>query len=73
MHVPNVPPIEGERPTRPFGILLEMDNLSVRTGDNKSLAGSIIIRNNDNYSAKSSRTSSIQDASDIGNAFDLDK
>ncbi|RWS31226.1 hypothetical protein B4U80_07140 [Leptotrombidium deliense] len=66
MELPKEAPSDNERPTKPFGYLLEMDNLSVITGDDRSLAGSIIIRPSDAVSlAQTSRTGSEVDERDL--------
>ncbi|KAI1301507.1 USP6 N-terminal-like protein [Halotydeus destructor] len=58
MDVPKEAPSELERPTKPFGILLQIDNMSIMT-DNRSLAGSIILRQGDQLSlAQTSKGSS---------------
>ncbi|XP_074601560.1 USP6 N-terminal-like protein isoform X2 [Brevipalpus obovatus] len=51
---------EIERPSKPFGMLPHLDNLSVMTGtDDRSIAGSIVLRHSDSISsAQTSRTGS---------------
>ncbi|RWS11015.1 USP6 N-terminal-like protein [Dinothrombium tinctorium] len=67
MELPKEAPAENEKPMRPFGYLLEQDNLSVMTGDDRSLAGSIILRP-DNFSlAQTSRSESEADENDFKN------
>lgn len=61
-----------ERPSKPFGLMLQADNFSILTGiDDRSITGSIVLINSDSASlAQTSRTDT--SVEDIGNA-DLDK
>ncbi|XP_015784393.1 USP6 N-terminal-like protein [Tetranychus urticae] len=60
---------DAEKPTRPFGMLLQADNVSIMTGtDDRSIAGSINLKNSDSVSlAQTSRTSSEVDQNELEN------
>lgn len=46
MELPKEPPLDSEKPTKPFGFLLHLDNLSISTAvDGHSVAGSINLNN----------------------------
>jgi len=65
MDLPKEGPSEMEKPSKPFGILLQPDNMSIMTGDDRSIAGSIIIKQGDEISlAQTSRASSEVDLND---------
>lgn len=61
---------DAEKPTRPFGMLLQADNASIMTGnDDRSIAGSINLKNSDSVSlAQTSRTSSEVDQNELENS-----
>ena len=65
MHLPRDPPPETEKPTRPFGFLLQSDNVSLYTmTDNQSTRGSIVLKHQDGASVlDSALTSSEEDLS----------
>lgn len=59
MHLPKDPPPDSEKPTKPFGFLLQADNISMST-DAHSVAGSIVLRP-DGISLRSRLSSSLSD------------
>lgn len=63
MHLPRDPPPDSEKPTRPFGILLQSDNVSLYTinPDNQSTLGSIVLRPDGTSVMESALTSSEED------------
>jgi len=63
MQLPKDPPPETEKPTRPFGLLLQADNISIAT-DTHSMAGSIVLRP-DGTSIPSRRSSSLTDIDEL--------
>jgi hypothetical protein len=61
MELPKDPPSDSEKPARPFGFLLQADNISLSTtADGHSVAGSIVLRP-DGMSIRSRLSSSLSD------------
>lgn len=65
MHLPRDPPSDSEKPTRPFGVLLQSDNVSLYTvTDNQSTLGSIVLRQDGTTGMETAHTSSEEDVAD---------
>ena len=69
MELPNESSPQDERPSKPFGMLLQADNLSIMTGtDDRSIAGSIILKTSDSTSlAQTSKTESDVEPNELEN------
>ena len=69
MESPSESPSKAECPSKPLGSLLYADNVSIMTGyDDKSIAGSIVLKTSDSVSlAQTSKTDSEFEQDDFEN------